>query len=244
MDEERQIRFLIAPFFLYASLLSWAFIDPYLRCSLSELGGGSLKETLSILAAAGAATFPIGFSIGTLGTFILKGFFWVWSRVRSKGVRQIYEAWVTKDAFSSMLLVTRSPYDHRDGERCSLLYVVATFDHELLPKGVHEWLRRRFNAFIVAFNSALAIVISLVIIGIRSRYSWPFDLSCGLSEVQWRQQLAWAWGGKKCWWLATNLGLATLLLFAARNSWRETMHMLKFQAHRTNVDELRGKEKK
>jgi hypothetical protein len=33
MDENRQIRFLIPPFFLSASMLWWFYIDPYLHCS-------------------------------------------------------------------------------------------------------------------------------------------------------------------------------------------------------------------
>ena len=52
MDQDRQIPFLIRPFFLYASLLWWAYIDPYWHCSLSGLLGASLKEIIPILAAA------------------------------------------------------------------------------------------------------------------------------------------------------------------------------------------------
>jgi hypothetical protein len=245
MDEDRQIRFLIPPFFLYASLLWWAFIDPYLQCSLAALTGDSLKEMVAIVAAGGAATIPLGFSIGTLGVFILTGLLrsgFPWWKPRPKE-RQIYEAWVSKECFSSILLVTKAPDYPWNDSRPSLLSAVATFDHELLPKGIHEWLRRRFNAFIVASNSALAILISFLIVGVRGRfYARSFDRYCGLSERQLEQQASW--GESKCWWLAVTVALVALFFWAAWKSWRETMDMIEFQSKRTNVDELRERKKR
>lgn len=230
MDENRQIRFLIPPFFLYASLLWWAYIDPSLHCWLIGLTGDTFREILPILAAAGAATIPLGFSIGTLGVFILKCIFRVltWGR---RGPRQICEASVSEASFASILRRAKAPDDATDGKRPNLLYAVATFDHALLPKGIHEWLRRRFNAFVVAFNSALAIVISGAIALIQRHFCVHlFDPSCGLSEMQWQQRANWNAG--QCWWLLANLALFVLFLWAACNSWHETMGMIEFQSRR------------
>jgi hypothetical protein len=239
MDEDRQIRFLIPPFFLYACLLWWAYIDPPVRCYVAGILGGSLNELVPILAAAGAATIPIGYSIGTLGVFLLKVLFWVLSLVRPRELRQIHEACINKEAYASILLRTKSPNDPWNVKRPNLLYAVATFDHELLPEGIHKWLLRRFNSFCVAFNSALAIVIALLIVRFRAR---SFDVFCGFSEKQWQQQASWAWDSKKLW-LVTSFSLLALLFWAAYNSWRETMKMIEFQAQRTNVDQLTEKAK-
>ncbi|MFZ0864791.1 MAG: hypothetical protein WCA27_21455 [Candidatus Sulfotelmatobacter sp.] len=137
-----------------------------------------------------------------------------------------------------MLLVTRAPDQPQDDTRPNLLYAVATFDHELLPKGTHDWIVRRFNAFTVAYNSGLAILISVIIVGLRGCHHWSFQGVCGMSEMQWQQQARWAWFGSKFWWLAVNILLMALLFCAAFRSWKETMGMIEFQARRKNVYEL------
>src|SRR4051812_13062800 len=101
MDQDRQIRFLIAPFFLYASLTWWAYLDPELSHVLLTLKPGDLKDLLSIAAAAGAATIPVGYSIGGLGIALLKSIFYTRSRLR--GHRQTYEASLSDDAFQVIL---------------------------------------------------------------------------------------------------------------------------------------------
>ena len=133
MDEDRQIRFLISPFFLYCSLLWWGYVSPETYLMSANLKPDSLKELLSIVAAVGAATLPIGYSIGTITTLFLRGSF----EIRNKythGERQIYEAWLSKEAFGAILKKVNAPSE----DRASLLYVAATFDHGLLPEGVHK----------------------------------------------------------------------------------------------------------
>jgi hypothetical protein len=196
-----------------------------------------LKDVVPVLAAIGAATIPLGFSIGTFGVFLLKALASISWRIWSKGTRQVYEAWLSPCCFRAILLVTKAPDDPWDNMRPNLLYATATFDHELLPKGIHEWLRRRFNAFIVAFNSALAIGLSLVFVGVSPHfYSFPFEHSCGADELQLQQQMGWT-QMKSCW-LLVNLALLVLLLWAAHRSWRDTMKMIEFQARRMNVGDL------
>ena len=220
MDQDRQIRFLISPFFLYASLAWYAYVDPCLHDSLASLKLGDLKDILSIALAAGAATIPIGFSIGTLGLCLLKGFFYLRSRFR--GLRQIYEVSISEECFQTMLRETRAAKE----DRRSLLYAAVTFDHELLPEGVHKWLLRRWNSFNVAFNSAIAIAISFVAIPLR----WLYPCS--------QSQLCY-WSIGKMWWLATNIALLCLLSFAAWFAHDETMGMVEFQSRRANVYELK-----
>lgn len=232
MDQDRQIRFLIAPFFLYASLLWWVFIDPNLRCSLVTLTGGGLKELLPVVAAAGAATIPLGFSIGTLGLFLLKAVFWVRSKFWPPA--QAYDASASDECLKIILREVGAPRE----TRASLLYAVATFDHELLPAGIHTWLVRRWNSFNVAFNSALAVVISFVFVGVREVYVWRRNSYCGWSEVQCRNA---ARGEGQLAWLIVNGLLLCLLLWAACTSWHETMGMIDFQSRRTNVWKLKDR---
>ena len=220
MDQERQIRFLISPFFLYASLIWWAYEDPFVRSFLVAPKRGDLKDLLSIVAAAGAATIPLGFSIGTLGLTLLKIAFFFWSKLAKQ--KQAYEATLSEECFQVTLRETKATEENRE----SLLYATATFDHELLPEGVHKWLARRWNSFNVAFNSALAVLISLLVVPVRALYTWsldPFRL----------------WNHGLSWWAGTNAFLLCLLLCAARISWRETMGMVEFQSRRANVYELK-----
>jgi hypothetical protein len=235
MDQDRQIRFLIPPFFLYASFLWWAFVDPSLHCFLTALVGNELKEILAVAAALGAATIPLGFSIGTLGLLLLKLAFHIRSRITR--LRQIHEAYITEECFQVILRETAAS---TTDDRASLLYATATFDHELLPGGVHTWLIRRWNAFNVAFSSAIAILISLLValaLALRGR---PFDPLCGLSDTDW-QRAGWS-SGQWCW-LVANCFLLFVLSIADWISWRETMGMIEFQSRRKNVHQLKERRK-
>jgi hypothetical protein len=129
--EERQIRFQISPFFLYASLLWWAYLDPTAHSLLSRLKLNDMKELFAVVAVAGFATIPVGLSIGTLGISLLK----LWFRVRSsRGVPQLYDACVSDAYLHTLLREVGASQEDRGSDRKSLLYVVATFDHELLPE--------------------------------------------------------------------------------------------------------------
>lgn len=65
-DEDCQIHFLISPFFFYCSLLWWAYVNPQTYKLLASLKPENLKDVLSIVAATGAATLPLGYSIESL----------------------------------------------------------------------------------------------------------------------------------------------------------------------------------
>jgi hypothetical protein len=223
MDQDRQIRFLISPFFLYASLLWWAYLDPTVNSVLIRLKPNDLKDLLTVVAAAGSATIPIGLSIGTLGISLLK----LWFKFRSRhGDRQLYDACVSNGCLQTMLREVGTAQEDRGSNRESLLYVAATFDHELLPEKIHEWLLRRWNSFNVAFNSALALFISILIIPIRILYTFSLDPICG-------------WNYQRWWWLGTNIFLICVFAATACAAWHETMAMIEFQARRKGVYKLK-----
>src|SRR5438105_2044468 len=70
MDQDRQIRFAVPPFFLFASLLWGAYLggrdlEPFFKPETT-------KEILGVLAAAAVALVPIGFVISALSIFLLR----------------------------------------------------------------------------------------------------------------------------------------------------------------------------
>jgi len=217
MDEDRQIRFLISPFFFYFSLLWWAFASSQTHNWLSSLKVGDLKDTLAIVAALGAATLPLGYSIGTIGILVLRLCFWVRTKLFPDAERQIYEAWLSPDAFGRVVTKLGAPLE----KRSSLLYAAASYDHGLLAEGIHKWLMRRWNAFFIAFNSAFSLLISLAVVPIRAIYTGSLHRTPGYQYYG----LLWCW-------FVTNLLLIVVLSLTAYFAWRETMGMLEFQTRR------------
>src|SRR5271170_6675959 len=70
MDQDRQIRFLIPPFFLFASLLWGAYLG---GCDLSRIfKPDSLKDSLGVLAATAVLVVPIGYLISTISVALLR----------------------------------------------------------------------------------------------------------------------------------------------------------------------------
>ncbi|HTR27194.1 MAG TPA: hypothetical protein VMI10_24695 [Terriglobales bacterium] len=164
MDQDRQIRFIIPPFFLFASLL----VGRYLSCgSLPEfLKADSGKEIVALLAATAVITIPLGYLISTISVFIL--------RLLARLFREpTYEAVVTDHVLKRIWSLIK-----HDGEemRRSMLYATTTFDHEILSDGVHMWLLRRWNSFNISVHSAVALTIALAVAPLFSiqltRYWW------------------------------------------------------------------------
>src|SRR4051812_40433491 len=125
MDQERQIRLAIPPFFLLASLLWGAFLgginlSPILKPDTS-------KEVLGLLAATAVAILPVGFLISTISVTLLG----VVAAICSKPT---YEAVLDDSTFERIW----SKLQNRQKKKAEFtLYAVATFDHELLPTGIH-----------------------------------------------------------------------------------------------------------
>jgi hypothetical protein len=203
VDQDRQIRFLIPPFFLYASLLWGAALDPSI-CLAAYLRQGSPKDLIGIVTAAGVATIPLGFFLGAVTVIALRILFLFVSR--AQGRRQVYEAYFSNASFKRIwqpLVVNRS----RD--RKLLLYAAVTFDHELLEKGVHEWLMRRWNAFNVAASSCIALILA---------HLFGYMLRIRPS----------------CKWYASTAVVLLFLFVTAVTSWSETMGMVDFQSFRSH----------
>jgi hypothetical protein len=148
MDQDRQIRFAIPPFFLFASLLWGAYLggrdlSPIFRPETA-------KEVLGLLAAAAVAVVPIGFLISTLSVTLLRGLAAVFGN-------PTYEA-VLSD--STLERVWNQLASKQTKNKKLTLYAAATFDHELLAAGIHTWLLRRWNSFNVATHSIVALALA------------------------------------------------------------------------------------
>lgn len=148
MDQDRQIRFVIPPFLLFASLLWGAHLGG--RDLSPILKPEAAKDLLGVLAAAAASIIPVGFLIGTISVLVLRGI----ARIART---QTYEAHLN-DAALQMVWEQVRPGESRD--RKATLYAVATFDHELLAPGTHGWIVRRWNAFYVSTNSCVALLLA------------------------------------------------------------------------------------
>jgi hypothetical protein len=164
MDQDRQIRFAIPPFFLFASLLWGAYLggrdlSPIFRPETA-------KEVLGLLAAAAVAVVPIGFLISTLSVTLLRGLAAVFGN-------PTYEA-VLSD--STLERVWNQLAGKQTKNKKLTLYAAATFDHELLAAGIHTWLLRRWDSFNVATHSIVALAPC-------ARSSTHFQDSAGLCLV-------------------------------------------------------------
>src|SRR5438046_1494290 len=67
MDRDRQIRFLISPFFFFLSLAWSAHV-----AGKDFIDFADAHRTISNALAAGAATIPIGFAISTVSIAVLR----------------------------------------------------------------------------------------------------------------------------------------------------------------------------
>lgn len=139
---DRQIRFAIPPFFLFASLLWGAHLA---GCDLSPL---FKKDALGLLAASAAAVVPIGFLIGAVSVAVLK-------LIAKIAQVSTYEAVLSDACLDRIWGQLRSTQAKR--HKSVTLFVAATFDHELLATGIHTWLLRRWNSFNVAAHSIVAL---------------------------------------------------------------------------------------
>lgn len=199
MDQDRQIRFVIPPFFLLASLFLGAYLggvnlQPFLNLDSAE-------SILGLLAATAVIVMPLGFLIGTISILFLRFMGWVATVMCSCRVG-FYEVRLSKDAFESIWKQV-SADEQQDPKK--VLYVAATFDHELLKPGIHAWIMRRWNAFNTAAHSSVALVLAFV--------------SAYFFDIPWSRA-----------WTIVTIALVSLLVVAAFFSWRDTMGMLEFQA--------------
>ena len=209
MDEERKVRFIVAPLLFLASMAWGVAWD---RChTLSDLIPGltvkseNAYQLIALLMGSGVAVFALGVIIGTTSYAVLRAFFWL--RSRATGRVCFHEFTCDDKTFELMWRQIRA---NGTLERSKTLYVGVTFDFdELRTKhlGVHQWIIRRWNAFSIAVSSLMALFWSFVVslwlgVALTDRWFWP-------------------------------VGIVTLcFIYIACTAWRDAMGMASFQANR------------
>src|SRR5688572_10022840 len=118
MDAERQLRWVIPPFFLLGSLALRAGIDPDI--DVLELLNDADGETLAALGAIVIAfSIPVGFAISAISRLVMHFRAWM----------KCWPTWEVQLPLSATQKVFKA-VGHEFQPR-KLLYAVATFDHEL-----------------------------------------------------------------------------------------------------------------
>jgi hypothetical protein len=195
MDQDRQVRFVIPPFFLLGSLLWGAYLADK---DLSPLfKPETLKEVLGIVAAAAVALLPIGFAISSLSIFLLRC-------VAGLTGYDTYEAIVGDETYRE---IWRRVGAVGESQTDDTLFAVATFDHEILDKGVHLWIFRRWTSVNLSFHTVIALILALCL---APAFKIPLTFA----------------------WCLTTALLCLLFLINGSVAWWQVMHMLKFQTSR------------
>lgn len=154
MDEIRQIRFLIPPFFLYAALLLGANFDPDISLA-PLLGQEPFERILGLVAATTLSVVPLGYMIGTISVVTLRLGFRLFARSN-------YEASLPDASIKRIWSHLRSSLDQSPD---FIFSAIAAFDHELIPSASHEWIVRRWNSFNISIHSSVALVMAHILAG-------------------------------------------------------------------------------
>ncbi|MDD4051608.1 MAG: hypothetical protein PHR28_06905 [candidate division Zixibacteria bacterium] len=184
MDQTRQIRLLIAPFFFFATLISAQYFADTPR-TLEWMNAHSSSTIAAIAGLLAAATLPVGFLINTVTVFLLRILFWLFGKN--------YEADITKADFDLVLPhfdsvlnnhIRSMALDKKWG--CNTVrimrYIAVTFDHDILYRhrhGIHEWLTRVFSVCMVSASSVVAVFLALIVIcllPISTKYWWDWTI--------------------------------------------------------------------
>jgi hypothetical protein len=205
VDEDRRIRFLVAPTLFVASLLWGAISDQTARDLIYQvLKTLDWSKLIGLLAGGGIVVFAAGYIFGTIGYFFLRLLF----RFRPKkwGKSRFHEVAFSEDSFKK---VWKRFNPSETPDRQQELSAGVAFDHGLLRgdyEGIHRWLFRRWNAFSIAITSFCALVLSvpfgLTIVNIPFNYTWGIPVAV----------------------------FASILLVMAYWAWNDTMNMLDFMA--------------
>jgi hypothetical protein len=199
MHQPRQIRFLIPPFFL----VLWPVWAKYVSSSSSIPPLADWTDLLRFAVALVAAALPLGYAMSVVVILIAKGYYRMRGSAFDAGAIDLSAIW-------PHLKMKHCAVPHRDRLEENRLYIVATFDHDVLPKGIHEFLLRRWTAFLIDLNSAAAIALSLAI-DYAVRIKPPYD--------DWRFSVP-------------TIVLIGCFLWAAQTARNETFGMIEFQARR------------
>lgn len=210
MDEGRNVRFLIPPFFFLLSVfLAAHFSDVDVIAMLQPL---TPQQILAVATGIGAATIPMGYLLTSISILLLNGL------ARFCGARY-YEAHLSSEEVLN--LVSKEIKAAKPVDRTLELYAVATYDHAILPKQVHQWIQRRWNAFNIAAHSCTAIVLAqpAVLLVPKIHYTVSFAFS--------------------------GAGMFAVLGINGYVAWRQVMRMIEFQTslqkkRRTRAPDVSG----
>lgn len=210
MDEDRRIRFLVAPFIFLASL-AWGIVrDPCVNLS-SLLPGVDLKLNdlsgiVATIAGGGLALFPLGYAIGAISYVGLRLIFLI---VYQCGFGSTsYEVCIPEKLLPTLWKIIKMP---ESPHRRDVFFAGVAFDYDLLSTkylGIHKWLFRRWSAFNIAATSITALLLSLVV-------------GQGLLKIEWHTE-----------WQCAVLTLCIILFISAILAWKDTMGMLAFMVRK------------
>ena len=154
MDEERRIRFLVAPALFVASLLIGALSDPTATARLWEIikAPDLSKSLIEVAAGGGVVVFAGGYVFGTITVFILRLVFLLFRHLdRFKLFKpphsgSFHEVVLSDESFLQVWKRLGAPGEEPD--RLKELSAGAVFDFDVLRKdheGVHRWLLRQIG---------------------------------------------------------------------------------------------------
>jgi hypothetical protein len=213
MDQDRTIRFHVAPMLFLASLLwgLWADDPSKVVCLFKEIGTEPLSKLVSIIAAGGLVVFVGGYVIGTITHAMLRFFFpffvvnrWCYSA--DETLPLFHEAGLHERDFEK---VWRRINAFGEARRKDELSAVVAYDFGVLRKnyeGVHQWLVRRWNAFNIATTSFVGLLLSIPIGHCVVKICWTYS------------------------WLVPVILFSILLLVVANWAWKDGRDMLGFMA--------------
>lgn len=207
MDEQRQIRFLYPPFVMLASLLWGIHLDPNTSLvSLLQNRIPSVSEwsgIIGIVLGGGTVVIAFGFVISTVSISVLRFIFLVRSLCTCRRWTH-FEATVSSDCLALLWSKLGLP---QPVDESKMLSVIVTFDHEKLPQRMHEWLRRRWSAFLISSHSVVALGFALFF-GRHLNVAFTIE------------------------WIITSCILMLLFLWAAIAAWIGNMRMIELQSAR------------
>ena len=198
MDPDRQIRLLIPPFFFFASILMGTLLtDNSIRQWASSASG---EQLVAAGGAIVASLLPVGFVISSVTHLLLRAVF--------LPTGHSFETNLSSDALLAMWpkLGTALPM-----ERGRTFSAAITLDHELLSPGMHSWIRRTWNVFLISAQGCMALVL-VHVLAYQLRLEQPTR------------------------WLMGSSFLFLVLALNAVLTWRRTMDMLEFQAFRQHTE--------
>lgn len=199
MDQDRQIRLLIPPFFFYISLFLGIVLQnhPFWQWLKDGFAGGHGEHLIALGGAVMGSLLPVGFLISAITFLFLRLIF--------LPTHRHFEIFLSSDALKVV-------WPHlRTSLKCDRRYAFEagiTLDHELFSPGIHSWIMRRWNVFLISTQACVALGLAHCV-------------AYFLGMQQPRQ------------WLETSFLIGLVLAVNAVVAWIGTMKMFEFQAFRS-----------